>query len=255
METKKCSKCGIIKEVCEFYKDSKSRNAYRAKCKLCVNEETSNYSKKNRDKRNEIQKEWRIKNELKTKGYRKKYYDKNPQKFILISKLYRLSNPEKIKDQQKKYYENNLTYHKNRLKRWCELNKEKRSIYLKNWKINNKEHIKHYKIKKYKNDTIYQLISNSRNRLNAFIKTNNFIKHGKTFEMIGCSPDELKIHLERKFKEGMCWENRNEWHIDHIIPLSSANNENDVIRLCHYSNLQPLWAYENLKKSNKLIKI
>ena len=52
----------------------------------------------------------------------------------------------------------------------------------------------------------------------------------------------------------MCWENRNEWHIDHIIPLSSSKTEEDVFKLCHYTNLQPLWVNENLQKSNKIIK-
>jgi hypothetical protein len=51
----------------------------------------------------------------------------------------------------------------------------------------------------------------------------------------------------------MSWDNHGEWHIDHIIPLSSAKNENDVYTLCHYTNLQPLWAEENLRKSNKII--
>jgi hypothetical protein len=52
----------------------------------------------------------------------------------------------------------------------------------------------------------------------------------------------------------MCWENRNEWHIDHIVPLSSAKTEDEVYGLCHYTNLQPLWAKDNLQKSNKLLK-
>lgn len=69
----------------------------------------------------------------------------------------------------------------------------------------------------------------------------------------GCSPEFLKEHLERQFVEGMTWENRNEWHIDHIIPLSSAKTEDELYELCHYTNLQPLWAEDNLKKSNKVL--
>jgi len=80
------------------------------------------------------------------------------------------------------------------------------------------------------------------------------IKNSKTYDILGCTPQELKEHLEKQFVEGMTWENRGEWHIDHIIPLSSAKNEDEVYRLCHFTNLQPLWALDNLKKSNKLIK-
>jgi hypothetical protein len=58
---------------------------------------------------------------------------------------------------------------------------------------------------------------------------------------------------EEKFTEGMSWDNKNEWHIDHIIPLSSAQTEEELYKLCHYTNLQPLWAEDNLRKSNKIV--
>ena len=75
--------------------------------------------------------------------------------------------------------------------------------------------------------------------------------------MIGCSPQFLKEHLEKQFKDGMNWENYGlyGWHIDHIIPLSSAQNEDDIYKLCHYTNLQPLWAKDNLSKGNRIIDI
>ena len=65
----------------------------------------------------------------------------------------------------------------------------------------------------------------------------------------------LKKHIESQFKDGMSWENHKHdgWHIDHIIPLSSAKNEENVYKLCHYTNLQPLWATENYKKGKKII--
>jgi hypothetical protein len=73
--------------------------------------------------------------------------------------------------------------------------------------------------------------------------------------MIGCTPQFLKEHLEKQFKDGMNWENYGlyGWHIDHIIPLSSAEDEDGVYKLCHYTNLQPLWAKENLSKGSKII--
>ena len=78
-------------------------------------------------------------------------------------------------------------------------------------------------------------------------------KNNKTFNMIGCSPEFLKEHLEKQFVDGMNWENRGDWHIDHILPLSSAQNEDEIYKLCHYTNLQPLWAEDNIKKSNKIV--
>jgi hypothetical protein len=70
---------------------------------------------------------------------------------------------------------------------------------------------------------------------------------------LGCSPQFLKEHIEKQFSDGMSWELVGKYiHIDHIIPLSSANTEEELYKLCHYSNLQPLWAEDNLKKSNKI---
>ena len=72
---------------------------------------------------------------------------------------------------------------------------------------------------------------------------------------MGCSPQFLKEYLENQFTEGMSWDNHSQygWHIDHIIPLSSANTEEEIYNLCHYTNLQPLWAEENLRKSDKIL--
>jgi hypothetical protein len=81
-----------------------------------------------------------------------------------------------------------------------------------------------------------------------------FSKKSKAFDILGCSAEEFKIYMESKFQPGMSWKNntRYGWHIDHIIPISSAQNEEQAIKLNHYSNLQPLWAIDNLKKSNKV---
>ena len=92
---------------------------------------------------------------------------------------------------------------------------------------------------------------NVRKRVRDILKLKGELKKDATFELIGCSPKELVQHLQTQFTNGMSWENYGEWHIDHIIPLSSAKTIDDIKRLCHYTNLQPLWAKDNLKKSNK----
>ena len=79
-----------------------------------------------------------------------------------------------------------------------------------------------------------------------------------SLELIGCTPEELKIHIEKQFTIGMSWDNYgtygdNTWNIDHKIPLSSAKTKNDIYTLSHYTNLQPMWSKENLKKGNKII--
>ena len=85
-------------------------------------------------------------------------------------------------------------------------------------------------------------------------KSLNGIKESKSWEMlVDYNLDDLINHLGLQFKDGMTWENRSEWHIDHIIPLSSAKTEQEIYELCKYTNLQPLWAQDNLKKSNKIL--
>jgi hypothetical protein len=102
-----------------------------------------------------------------------------------------------------------------------------------------------------KEDPLYKLKQNTTRRIRYALKVLNQNKKNRTIEYLGCSIDELKIHLENQFKPGMSWENYGEWEIDHIIPCASANNEPELLVLFHYTNLQPLWATENRQKSDK----
>jgi hypothetical protein len=96
-----------------------------------------------------------------------------------------------------------------------------------------------------------KLSSRLRSRIKNALRSN---KKNKTRELIGCNIDFLMGYLEKQFQNGMSWENYGKWHIDHIRPLSSFDltNPEDQIKACHYSNLQPLWAEDNLRKSDKL---
>lgn len=101
-------------------------------------------------------------------------------------------------------------------------------------------------------DLIYLLKGRVRSRLNnAMVRL--MTSRGKpTQAILGCNWTTLKSHIESKFTNGMSWDNRSSWHIDHIIPLSSASTEEELVKLCHYTNLQPLWALDNIRKSDKM---
>jgi hypothetical protein len=103
---------------------------------------------------------------------------------------------------------------------------------------------------KYNNDVTFRINKRMRNTINKYIKR----KQKTTNEIIGCSSTELIEHLEKQFKVGMSWDNYGQegWVIDHIYPLSKAKSEDELYRLNHYTNLQPLWWYDNLMKSDKL---
>jgi hypothetical protein len=108
---------------------------------------------------------------------------------------------------------------------------------------------------KMRNDINRRLKVDLRSRLNRAIS--GMYKSGSAVSDLGCSIEELKTYLESKFQPGMTWENKgiHGWHVDHIIPLSSFNLENrdELLKACHYTNLQPLWAKDNLSKGDKYV--
>ena len=108
-----------------------------------------------------------------------------------------------------------------------------------------------YEMTRYYKDPLYRCKRLIRARLFHCLEKKNWRKNSKFKDYIGCTLPDLINHLQSKFTEGMTWENQGRWHIDHIIPLSSATSEEEMYKLCHYTNLQPLWALDNLKKSNK----
>jgi len=89
--------------------------------------------------------------------------------------------------------------------------------------------------------------------IGASIRKKKFSKTSKTENILGCSFEEFFTHIESQFIDGMSWENRSLWHIDHIIPLATAKTEEEILRLNHYTNLRPLWALDNLKKGSKIL--
>lgn len=93
-----------------------------------------------------------------------------------------------------------------------------------------------------------------RRRLSKVVKRLFLFKSNSAVKDLGCSIDELRIHLESKFQPGMSWTNYGEWHIDHIYPLSKVDlsNKEELLKVIHYTNLQPLWAIDNLRKGNRI---
>jgi hypothetical protein len=103
----------------------------------------------------------------------------------------------------------------------------------------------------YREDPLYRFKKNIRKQCYRTVKQLALDKKpSKTFEWIGCSPEQLKEHFESLFSEGMSWANYGKWHVDHIRPISSFKPE-EWKQINHYTNLQPLWAEDNIKKSNK----
>lgn len=102
-----------------------------------------------------------------------------------------------------------------------------------------------------KKSSLHRITMSMRTRLSSYCRKIQVDKNFKTMDALGCTSLELKHHLESRFTEGMNWDNYGKWHVDHIKPISLAKTEQEAIQLSHYTNLQPLWAADNLKKSNK----
>jgi hypothetical protein len=115
------------------------------------------------------------------------------------------------------------------------------------------EKTKTYKRNRSRTDPKFRLAGNLRSRLSRVLRGR--AKNGSAVKDLGCSIEELKAFLEAKFQVGMNWDNYGEWHIDHIRPISSFDLTSPTqLRLaCHYTNLQPLWAFDNLRKSDRMV--
>jgi hypothetical protein len=177
------------------------------------------------------------KNLIKKKEYDKNYYYKNRERI-----LSRLKQEELV--MKKKEYDR-LKYIRNR---------EKLLRQSKEYSRNNREKINKRNSKRKKTDPQYKLRVNMARRILLAIK--GFSKSKSTLELLGCTMDQLKQYIETLFKPGMTWGNHGNfgWHLDHIIPCSSFDlTDVEQQKKCfHYTNLQPLWAKDNIKKGSKL---
>lgn len=205
---KKCSTCKIEKELSNFTKDKNKKDGLKINCRECSNLQNKKYCQENKE---EISK-------------RQKIYNKET----------RIIDKEAIKKYKHEYYKQNKE----------EIERKKREYVLAN-----KE-----RLNKIRRENIVKRINNTiGGSIRKYLKSINKPKRSRTFEILGCPIDNFKLYLESKFEPWMNWENYGKyngdlnhgWDIDHIIPITSAKTEEDVYKLNHYSNFQPLCSYTN----------
>ena len=163
------------------------------------------------------------------------------------------------KECEKKYRDSRKSIRSEYDKKYYKENKEIKDNYKKKYYQKNKtkiiKKITEYQNEKCKNDSIFAFGRKVRNMVRSSFnrKQNRYKKPQRTELILGCSIEEFKNYIESKFTKGMSLKNHGEWHLDHIIPISSAKSEEEILILNHYTNFQPLWAKENLSKSNKVL--
>jgi hypothetical protein len=229
IQTKICSKCDQIKLINKFTKDKNRKDGVYPYCKMCRKIFYTNNKPK-----------------LLKKSH-KRYWD-NPVKVQLINKKSRIKHPNTKKNCDKEY----------RLK-----NTEKIKITKQNWALKHKKEINLKSRQRRKNDPIYKLIINYRTRLSMLMR--NISKSNHTIELLGCTAQEFHNYIEKQFTENMSWNNygikAGQWSIDHIIPCDWFKKNMDLLsdlssqKQCfHYTNCQPMWHIDNIKKGNKINK-
>lgn len=127
------------------------------------------------------------------------------------------------------------------------------AVYRKKNKATLREKDKIYRKKRMDEDAVYKAKIIARTFIRKSISRGGYSKKSRTHEILGCSYEEFKIHIESQFIDNMSWNNRDMWHIDHIVPLSFGETEEEVLVLNHYSNLRPMWGVENEMKSDNII--
>jgi hypothetical protein len=186
------------------------------------------------------------------KQYNKEYYEANKDKSKNNMKEYREDNKDKIRVQKKEYREANKDKSKNNMKEYREANKDKIRAQKKAYQEANKDKRNKWYVNFYNNDPLFKLTVKVRSLITTSLKRRNYKKASRTAEILGCSFEEFKAHIEEQFPRDMTWDNSHLWHYDHIIPLASATSEEELLGLNHYTNFQPLWEEDNREKAAKL---
>jgi len=178
----------------------------------------------------------------------------------LMQRMRRLKNAEKVKQYNKEWIIKNKERYDAYMKEYSIKKREHKSIYNKEWVKNNRDKKREtHRLgqRRRRQDETYNFYCHIRSFILASFKRNkrNITKTLKSEIILGCTLDKFRVYVLSKCPEGTTLKDfgRYGYHIDHIIPISTANTKEEVIKLCHYTNLQPLWCTENLAKSNKII--
>ena len=249
--TKVCSKCGECKPATAEVFANNGGGRLRAQCKPCDAARVREWVMSNPDKAQAIEKQkyqrkkdagYFSTQESKQRNRESKQRRKsaNPEEFLAKNreshKKWREAHPDRVRDLKRDSYLRCVKGLPSRRP------KSRRSI--------SAEARKRYK-EKYLQNPVNRLAHRVRLAVRRHLKK-PYGTNAKTKLVLGCTFEEFRKHIERQFLKGMTWENLDQWHIDHIIPMATAKTEEDVIRLNHYTNLRPLWAEDNLRKGARI---
>ncbi len=212
--TRVCYKCHQEKDITDFYKNKSMPLGISYDCKECRLKSRKDFHNTHKDEINEK---------------RRERYTENSHPILEKNRLWRAYNIDKVRARNKRYTDNN----KIKIKQSKEKYKNRRNQLLR---------------EKYKNDLEYRLTCLLRHRLWETVK--NEYKGSSVLDLLGCDLTYFMKYISGLFLPNMTWENYGTWHLDHILPCASFDltNIEEQKKCFHYTNLQPLWATDNLKK-------
>lgn len=240
MKTKKCNECNKIKPISAFPKHRGYKYGVRNPCKKCNRKHNKIYYEKNAEELRQKKRSYRKEHPEKEKAIRQRYAMNNRDKINNRQRMWKQNNPEKVKETNKKWKDKNPNWKKN----WYKKNpiKAKKIFAKQHQKIMNNPKLR---LSKAMRCLVYKALGKNKNGY-------------KWESLVNYTLEDLRDHLEKQFKPGMSWSNYGKWHIDHIKPVSSFNfktyNDREFKQCWALCNLQPLWAEENIRKSNKVIR-
>lgn len=241
---KVCNICKVEKNLSDFA--IRDNGNHRNDCKQCRSLYLKEYRRGNKDNP--------YKSEIKaTKICRVCKFEKPVDEFIKSKRICKPCQKEYLRNRYLENKEIELLNSKIRYQENKQEIKQKASDYYKNNKDKVNKRNKDYRKKRLSEDPILIMKDRISNKIRRSLNNLGIKKSKTTSQILGCSLENFKIYLESLFEDGMSWQNRNMWDLDHIVPISFAENENEVILLNHYTNLRPLWKKDNLSKSNNII--
>lgn len=282
---KTCTGCKTDKpETLEFFhKKIKNTNGFNSRCKDCVlanNRAEAEFKRLLKPPKKDplsgtktcrtctIQKEWTEFRTITNKcGNKALYYQckkcehirdverykEDPERHRVSSKKSRDKDPERHRANQRARY--HIDVETSRAKGREKSRKPENKLKQKEWLEKNREHSRAYYRNKRKTDPLFRLAANLRSRTKAAFRKGSFTKNSSLSEYLGCSMEEFKTHLESLFQPGMTWDNygreSSQWTLDHTIALTVAKTEEEMHKLCHHSNMKPMWFIYNVMKRNR----
>ena len=210
-----------------------------------------------REEKNAYMREWNKKNRDKKREQDRKYREANRDKVKAMHKEWRDRNRDRLNEQQRERYKENPEAFKERKERYINSHLEQVKESRTRYKTENRQKCTDYERNKRHSDPVYRFRTSFRCLIRGYARKKGYTGTKQIWEMVGCDFDTFLAYIQSQFEEGMTLENYGHgegcWNIDHIVPISTAETDEDIERLNHYSNLRPMWSKDNYRKSRKML--